>query len=165
MTSWSTTRTHTHPFNRPFSGTTRVSRYQKVKPIWNLLKQVTVSGSGISWDICKSAPRSSSLQTRCPFCRPTNSVKALKAKRDAHKRNLFPFFLPHDIHCSVVVVASILHLQRRGHLADIHSEVIYRQMSSAITYSTEYKTTTSDYCLYCICLLHTCHSPVDRTVS
>jgi len=86
------THTHTHPFNRPFSGTTRVSRYQKVKPIWNLLKQVTVSGSGISWDICKSALCSSSLQTRCPFCRPTNSVKALKAKRDAHKRNLFPFF-------------------------------------------------------------------------
>jgi len=32
---------------------------RKVKPIWILLKQDTVSGSGISWDICKSAPRSS----------------------------------------------------------------------------------------------------------
>ena len=41
--------THAHPFNGPFSGTTRVSRYQKVKPIWILLKQETVSGSGISW--------------------------------------------------------------------------------------------------------------------
>jgi len=30
---------------------------RKVKPIWILLKQETVSGSGISWDICKSAPR------------------------------------------------------------------------------------------------------------
>ena len=29
---------------------------RKVKPIWILLKQETVSGSGISWDICKSAP-------------------------------------------------------------------------------------------------------------
>ena len=38
-----------------FSGTTRVSRCRKVKPIWILLKQETLSGSGISWAICKSA--------------------------------------------------------------------------------------------------------------
>ena len=48
--------THTHPFNGPLSRTTRVSRYQKGKPIWILLKQYTVSGSGISWALCKSAP-------------------------------------------------------------------------------------------------------------
>ena len=44
--------THTHPFNGPFSRTTRVGRRagtRKVKPIWILLKQETVSGSGISW--------------------------------------------------------------------------------------------------------------------
>ena len=29
---------------------------RKVKPIWTLQKQETVSGSGISWAICKSAP-------------------------------------------------------------------------------------------------------------
>jgi len=46
---------HTHPFNCPFSGTTQVSRYQKGKAVWILLKQVTVSGSGISWAVCKSA--------------------------------------------------------------------------------------------------------------
>jgi len=53
--------THTfnaHTFNGPFSRTTRVGRYQKAKPNWILLKQETVSGSGISWAICKSAPRS-----------------------------------------------------------------------------------------------------------
>jgi len=38
--------THTHPFSGPFSGTTQVSQYQKGKPIWILLKQETVSGSG-----------------------------------------------------------------------------------------------------------------------
>ena len=59
-----------------------------VKPIWILLKQETVSGSGISWAICKFASRSrqitmpvphhsSFLQAGCPSCRPTNSVKAL----------------------------------------------------------------------------------------
>ena len=31
------THTHTHPFNGPLSGTTQVSMYQKVKPIWILL--------------------------------------------------------------------------------------------------------------------------------
>ena len=62
----------------------------KVKPIWILLKQETVSGSGISWAICKYAPCSRQttmpaphhsvfLQAGCPSCRPTNSVKALKA--------------------------------------------------------------------------------------
>ena len=50
-----------------------------------------MSGNGISWAICKSAPRSKQitmppphcsvfLQAGCPSCRPTNSVKALKAK-------------------------------------------------------------------------------------
>jgi len=68
------THTHTHPFNRPLSGTTEVSRYQKVKPTWILLKQETVSGSGISWAICKSAPRSRQKTTPVPnhsvFYRP-----------------------------------------------------------------------------------------------
>ena len=38
----------------------------KVKPIWILLKQETASGSGISWDICKSAPRSRQITTPVP---------------------------------------------------------------------------------------------------
>ena len=84
------THTHTHPFNGPFSGTTQVGRYQKGKTNLDLLKQETVSGSGISWAICKSAPNSrqitmpaphhsSFLQAGCPSCCPTNSVKALNA--------------------------------------------------------------------------------------
>ena len=54
---------HTRPFNGPFSRTIRVSRYQKDKPIWILLKQETASSSGISWVICKSAPRSRQITT------------------------------------------------------------------------------------------------------
>ena len=83
--------THTHPFNGPFPRLPGWASTRKVKPIWILLKQQTVSGSGISWAICKSAPRfrqittpaphySSFLQAGCPSCRPTNSVKALKAQ-------------------------------------------------------------------------------------
>ena len=45
---------HTHPFNSPFPGLPRWAGTRKVKPIWILLKQETVSGSGISWAICKS---------------------------------------------------------------------------------------------------------------
>jgi len=36
------------------------------KPIWILLKQETVSGSGISWDICKSAPHSRQIPCQHP---------------------------------------------------------------------------------------------------
>ena len=53
-------------FNRPLSRTTRVSRYQKGKTNLDLLKQETVSGSGISWAICKSAPRSRQITTPAP---------------------------------------------------------------------------------------------------
>ena len=80
---------HTH-LTALFPGLPRCVGTRKVKPIWILLKQKTVSGSGISWTICKSAPRfrqittpaphhSSFLQAGCCSCRPTNSVKALKA--------------------------------------------------------------------------------------
>jgi len=40
----------------------------KVKPIWILLKQETVSGSGISWAMCKSAPCSRQITTPVPHC-------------------------------------------------------------------------------------------------
>ena len=83
------THTHTHTLNGPLSRTTQVSRYQKGKPIWILLKQKTASGSSISYAICKSAPHSrqitmpplSFLKAGCPSCHPTNSVTALKASK------------------------------------------------------------------------------------
>ena len=39
---------------------------RKVKPIWISLKQEIVSGSGIKWTICKSAPRSRQITTPAP---------------------------------------------------------------------------------------------------
>jgi len=73
-----------------FPGLTRWADTRKVKPIWILLKLETVSGSGISWAICKPASHSRQitmpaphhsvfLQAGCSSCRPTNSIKALKA--------------------------------------------------------------------------------------
>ena len=60
-------RTHTHtrlmalcPGLPGWAGT------RKVKPVWISLKQETVSGSGILWAICKSAPRSSQITMPVP---------------------------------------------------------------------------------------------------
>ena len=88
------THTHTHTtVLRPssiFFRTNRESRHQKGKTNLDLPEQEIVSGNGISWAICKSAPwhrhitmpashHSVFLQAGCPSCHPTNSVKALKA--------------------------------------------------------------------------------------
>ena len=66
-------------------GLPRWAGTRKVKRNWILLKQETVSGSGISWAVRKSAPCSRQitmpaphhsvfLQAGCPSCCPTNSV-------------------------------------------------------------------------------------------
>ena len=39
---------------------------RKVKPVWILVKQETMSGSGISWAICKSAPHSRQITMPAP---------------------------------------------------------------------------------------------------
>ena len=82
---------HTHTFNGPLSGTTQVSRYQQGKTSldfteardsewqWQLgHMQVCTSlqiGNHASTSLLKFF-----LQAGCPSCRPTNSVKALKAQ-------------------------------------------------------------------------------------
>jgi len=84
------THTHTQPFNGPFSGTTQVNRYQKGKTNldfteardcewqWHQLGHMQVCTS-LQTDNHAKTPPLSLLQAGCPFCRPTNSVKALKA--------------------------------------------------------------------------------------
>jgi len=59
--------THTHArLTAPFPGLPGWAGTRKVIPIWILLKQETVSGSGISWATCKSAPRSRHITTPTP---------------------------------------------------------------------------------------------------
>ena len=84
------THTHTHPFNGRLSRTTRVSRYQKGKTNldfteardtewqWHQLGHMQVCTS-LQTDDHDSTPPLSFLQAGCSSCRPTNSVKALKA--------------------------------------------------------------------------------------
>ena len=82
------THTHTLPFNGPFSGTTRVSRYQKGK---TSLDFTEARDSEWQWhqlghmQVCTSVQTDNHastqfLQAGCHSGRPTNSVKALKAQ-------------------------------------------------------------------------------------
>ena len=82
------------PLCDPLSGTTRLSRYQKDKPFWILLKQtwwggiVAVASAERYTSYLHFAPEDNQASTSsgrflrigCPSWHPTNSVKALKAK-------------------------------------------------------------------------------------
>ena len=81
---WITYLTHTHTrLTALCPGLPGWAATRKVKPIWILLKQETVSSSGVSWAICKSAPRCRQITTPAPHrsvflqagglsCPPTN---------------------------------------------------------------------------------------------
>ena len=84
-------------FNGPLSRTTRVSRYQKGKPIWILLKQETVSGSGISWAVAYAslhlAPDSNHANTppqfftgRMPFLPPNQQCQSTEGNQSTEDR-------------------------------------------------------------------------------
>ena len=102
-----TVHTHTHPHPHlmalcPWLPGWAGTGTRKVKPIWILLKQETVSGT-------MPAPS----QAGWPSCHPTNSVKALKARTVQEELNrnewmavvtkvfiLLHFFLISDSSCS-----------------------------------------------------------------
>jgi len=76
-----------------------VSRYQKGKTSldftgardsewqWHQLGHIQVC-TLLQTDNHASTPPLSFLQARCPSCRPTNSVKALKASKTTYKENI-----------------------------------------------------------------------------
>ena len=89
--------THTHTrLTALFPGLPGWASTRKVKPIWILLKQETVSGSGISWAICKSALRSREITTpaphhsvftgRIPFLPPNQQRQSIECT--VHSANL-----------------------------------------------------------------------------
>ena len=65
LPKWIHTHTHTR-LTALCPGLPRWAGTRKVKPNWILVKQETVSGSGIGWAICKSAHCSRQIATPAP---------------------------------------------------------------------------------------------------
>ena len=83
--------THTHTHTRLTAlcpGLPGWAGTRKVKPIWILLKQETVSASGISWTIRKSAHRSRQIPMhRSVFYRP-DALPAAQPTASMHRRQV-----------------------------------------------------------------------------
>ena len=101
--------THIHTHTRLTAlclGLPRWAGTRKVKPIWILLKQETVSGSGISWAICKSAHRSRQISMfftgRMPFLPPNQQCQSTKGTNI--QINAVKNMLAAGIICSVNII-------------------------------------------------------------
>jgi len=85
------THTHTHPFNGPFSGTTRVSRYQKGKTNLDFTGARDSEWQWHQLSMCKSAPHSRQITTSAPhhsvFYRP-DALPAAQPTASKHWRHL-----------------------------------------------------------------------------
>ena len=77
--------THTHTHSALCPALPRWAGTRKVKPIWILLKQETVSGSGISWAICKTAPCTRQISMPAPHHSDFYRPDALPATNQQHQ--------------------------------------------------------------------------------
>ena len=97
---WNNTHTHTRLMALCL-GQPRWAGTRKVKSIWILLEQEIVSGSGISWAVCKCAPRSRQITTpaphylvftgRMPFLPPNQQCQSTEGTNNSvmYFRNLY----------------------------------------------------------------------------
>ena len=88
--------THTPHLMAIFPGLPRWAGTRKVKPIRILLKQETVSGSGISWVICKSAPCSRQTTTPAPHHSVFYRQDALPAAQPTASKHWRPIVTVED---------------------------------------------------------------------
>ena len=99
-----------------FPGLPRWAGTRKVKPIWILLKQETVSGSGISWYICKSAPHSRQITTPAPhrsvFYRPDAlpAAQPTASKHWRHHKNVFKSCFIPNVQNSIPILSLLSYL-------------------------------------------------------
>ena len=107
------THTHTHPFNGPFSGTTRVSRYQKGKT--NLVFTEAIRDSEWQWhqlghmQVCTSLQTDNHASTpttqvfftgQMPFLPPNQQRQALKAMEVGPTLHIMIIFIHQSTGCS-----------------------------------------------------------------
>jgi len=89
---------------------------RKVKPIWILLKQETVSGSGISWAICKSAPRSRQIPRQHPTAQFFHGPDALSAAQPTvskHWRHWYQLdHFPLNSRQTIITASSLLNFYK-----------------------------------------------------
>ena len=101
-------KVNTHMFDGPFSGTTRVSRYQKNKTNLDFTEE-TVSGSGINWAVCKSAV-CTSLQDNHASTPPLSFYRAMLCIRGTSHG---PVSVRLSVHPSVTSQSSTKTAKRR----------------------------------------------------
>jgi len=86
---------------------------RKVKPIWILLKQETVSGSGISWAECKSATSSRQITMPAPHYSVFYRPDALPAAQPTASKHWRAELLWHKIITSsglaVILFSAMMH--------------------------------------------------------
>jgi len=81
---------------------------RKVKPIWILLKQEAVSGSGIGWAIGKSAPRSRQITTPAPHHSVSYRPDALPAAQPTASKHWRHWFCIYFMYNDIYVMISML---------------------------------------------------------
>ena len=121
---------------------------RKVKPIWILLKQETVSGSGISWVVCKSAPRSRQIITPAPhhsvFYRlnalPAAQPTASKHSRQKHWRQGRSSFIAWTLQSRRVACCVLVVVQ--SWMTDLE---IFAVMTASLIHDYEHTGTTNTF--------------------
>ena len=116
----STSRSHTHTrLTALCLGLPRWAGTRKVKSIWILLKQETVSGSGIGWDICKSAPHSRQITLPAPHRSVFSRPDALPATQPTVSKHWRRISSGEKVFKSLICLATVLLLALPLHIAVI----------------------------------------------
>jgi len=117
-----------------FPGLLRWAGIRKAKPIWILLKQETVSVSGISWAIRKSATRSRQTTTPAPHHSVFYMPDALPVAQPTASKHWRQKALTYKVgnkavYCRLVKINSFRNKQRKAH----SSMMMYSESSVSMT--------------------------------
>ena len=145
-------REHTHTYHRLTALCPRLPGWagnRKEKSIWILLKQETVSGSGIHWAICKSAPRSRQITMPAPHCSvfyrpdalPATQPTVSKHWRHQQNENRKAFTSRQNFQTNVTVLCLHIMASKRWRERGIYTKRLKRGQHGSVTmaYTTQLK--------------------------